>query len=204
MVILSVKKVSATEFLTFFLLNATKYNQKKNPFLLLIFSLCCDNHIINQVVRFSCINTWYWLNWMNMNPCDVFFCFEDIINVFPPYGSFIWLLFLPTLPLLLLSLPLTPAFTTIYYFFLFLSMSCNIWLYSWHHVINDNIVESLDYVICLWRALDFFLQTDYKQMLSYGLCWSEDIALSLGTWFSLLLMDLCSFHWKPRVLMKSL
>lgn len=37
MVILSVKKVSVTESLTFFLLNATKYNQKKILFLLLIF-----------------------------------------------------------------------------------------------------------------------------------------------------------------------
>ena len=75
------------------------------------------------------------------------------------YGCF----FFPLSPYLLLSLLLTPAFTIIYYFFLFLSMSYNIWLYSWHHVINDNIVESLDYVICLWIALDFFLQTDNGQ-----------------------------------------
>ena len=97
---------------------------------------------------------------MNINPCGVFFCFEVVINLFPPYGSFIWLLFLPTLPLPP-SFPAPPiCFHHYLLFFLFLSMLYNIWLYSWHHVINDSIVESVDYVIFLWRALDFFLQTD--------------------------------------------
>lgn len=142
--------------------------ERKICFFYWFFSLyCSDNHIINQVVRFSYITLNIWIHiefWMNINPCGVFFCFEDVINLFPPYGSFKWLLILPILPLSP-SFPAPPFCFHLYLlFFLFLSMLCNIWLYSWHHVINDSIVESVDYVIFLWRALDFFLsnrlQTD--------------------------------------------
>lgn len=141
--------------------------ERKICFFYWFFSLYCgDNHIINQVVRFSYIMINIWVHIELIGWISTLVVFSSVLKMLLvyfhqmvlSYGCF----FFPLSPYLLLSLPLPSAFTTTYYllFFLFLSMLCNIWLYSWHHVINDSILESMDYVIFLWRALDFFLQTD--------------------------------------------
>ena len=121
MVILSMKKMSVTESLTFSIKCHKIQPKEKSVSFIDFFSLYCgDNHIISQVVRFSytTINIRIHIELIGwISTLVVFSSVSKLLLIYfhhmvLSYGCF----FFPLSPYLLLSLPLPSAFTTIYYF----------------------------------------------------------------------------------------